>query len=100
MFQLALLAFHGAVTFSCSNLTLTDDSRQGALSFINQLRSQVALGAYEAKNLFLSASDMTKLPGKSTKAKTIHSIIHLTEKKFNKFCESSQIPSFSDTPTE
>ncbi|KAJ1360639.1 hypothetical protein KIN20_019664 [Parelaphostrongylus tenuis] len=39
-------------------MTITDQTRQGALKLINRIRSRVASGEFQAKNHFPSASDM------------------------------------------
>ncbi|VDM52756.1 unnamed protein product [Angiostrongylus costaricensis] len=42
-------------------MTMTDQTRQGALNLINRIRSQVALGQFQAAEFLQSANDMNKL---------------------------------------
>ncbi|KAJ1345989.1 hypothetical protein KIN20_000645 [Parelaphostrongylus tenuis] len=44
--------------FGCQEINTGDETRQGVLNLINRIRSRVALGEFEGKNHFPSASDM------------------------------------------
>ncbi|VDM52755.1 unnamed protein product [Angiostrongylus costaricensis] len=58
LFQPGHLSGGFEMPFGCGGMTMSDQTRQGALNLINRIRSRVALGEFQAKDYLSSANDM------------------------------------------